>query len=233
MRQSTLRSLKAKMKLMPEKMTDEDLDSILNQPIEISRLTCPEYGEYKREQNRRKKAARIEEPMAREIEKDDVYQQGRHISIVTGGNKQLTLNAVFDLNGYVNYTERTEFQERINNGSVTFLYNKRTGVNIDQYVVHAGDIEEPKKPSSKTKSRFVNEDVTVDKIGSGCIGMMGPETPFAVFKLDSGEEIWWHSPNVRIYYGGNNFTWGEGDKVHLRGFVRESTGRLFNVRVVA
>lgn len=48
MRNSTLRSLKAKMKLMPEKMTDEDLDSILTTPMNISRLTLPEYGEYKR-----------------------------------------------------------------------------------------------------------------------------------------------------------------------------------------
>lgn len=55
MRTSTLRSLKAKTMLMPEDMTDEELENVLRKPLDGSQLTLPEYGEYKREQNRRNK----------------------------------------------------------------------------------------------------------------------------------------------------------------------------------
>lgn len=237
MRESTLRSLKAKTRLLPANATDEDLEEILTNPIIKDRLTLPEYGEYKREQNRRQKAAKKDEPAFRHILKDDVYEctydSGTYINVVTGGNNQLTVKSVFNLKGTEQYVKRTTFQERIDNGFAKFLYNKRTGKNVDQYVVHAGDVPVPKRPNDKTKSRLIDEMVTVGRTGTASIGMMAMETRFVWFKLDTGEEIEWTSDSIRFGYAANNFTWGKGDRIQLTGYVRESTGRLFNVRVVA
>jgi hypothetical protein len=76
------------------------------------------------------------------------------------------------------------------------------------------------------KSEKIKTYATILRKDSGCIGCMGPETPYILFKLDDGRELLWWSDEVDSEWRRN-----EGDTVKITAFVRQSTGRLFRVRI--
>ncbi len=76
------------------------------------------------------------------------------------------------------------------------------------------------------KSEKIETYATILRKDSGCIGCMGPESPYILFKLNDGREFLWWSDKAH-----REWRREEGDTVKITAFVRQSTGRLFRVKI--
>jgi hypothetical protein len=81
---------------------------------------------------------------------------------------------------------------------------------------------------AKTKSRKIEGLAKIEYKGSGCVGCMAWETPFILLDF-IGEELCWWVDRVNDKHCGTYLK--EGQYIWLRAFIRQSTGRLFNVKI--
>lgn len=99
------------------------------------------------------------------------------------------------------------------------------GVNdlIQQY---GGTVKIIPKKTRPTKSKKIDEIMTVIDYGSACFATCSLESPYYIFQTREGKNYLWHSDRAdRIK------PLKKGEKYRVKAFIRNYTGNLFRVKV--